>query len=245
MHNRSKSDVVPRRARHLICLTAACAVLSQNYTQAGEISGTAYEKNGPGTIPGVAVQLFRDNSKVDEENTGSDGRYTVHFSDQGKYRITFTKLPDRCIAPYVDEDFKNASDTKQENVYVYPKDEKISYGLLFEALQKRTTPSGDTAKAADDIVALTTTGIDTNTLVEVGIKIAAQHPSLVAPITGRVTDFEEKALIVDTASSTPLRINTTYPIKFVDPSGQLIPADTPFWARPSLSSARATAPPGP
>jgi hypothetical protein len=110
---------------------------------------------------------------IKAETTGSDGRYSVSFSEPGQYRITFTKLPDRCVAPFADEDTKNASDAKQEDVYVYPKDEKLGYESLLEAVKKRAGVSGDTAKYADDIVALSTTGTDPDTLIKVTERMIA------------------------------------------------------------------------
>ncbi len=225
MPNRSKSNRSICNSRHSVCLSVALAFFNILHSQAGEIHGTAYEKTGPSTVPGVAVQLFRENSKVDEQNTGLDGHYSVSFSQPGRYRITFTKLPDRCVAPFADEDIKNANDAKQEDVYVYPKEEKIGYESLFDAVKKRAAVSGDTAKAADDVVALSTTGTDPETLTKVTERlIAAGYKGIALPTSGKVTKFDDSLLILNSAQSPePKKFVTSYQTAFIDASGQTIP----------------------
>lgn len=225
MLNASLTNRVMRSACQSVCLAAVLVCLGFPDSQAGEIHGAAYEKNGTTPVAGVAIQLFHDSAKVDETNTGSDGRYKVLFNEPGKYKITFTKLPDQCVAPYADEDIKNASDAKQEDVYVYPKDEKIGYQSLLEAVRKRAAVSGDTAKYADDIVALSKTGTDPDTLVKVSERlIAAGYKVGAIPITGKLTDFDGNLLILNTTQSPePKKLLTSYQTAFIDASGKTIP----------------------
>lgn len=213
-----------------------CAWITVGYTWlglsravAGDIHGTAFEKSGSKPVPGVAVELYRDDKKVAETNTDAHGQYKIEFDSGGNYRIEFAMLPDHCEAPYVSEPSLNADAVKVENVFVYRQNEKANYKDLVDMIRKRVSESGDPTKAFDDLVALSTTGANVEILSQAGAALAKEVPYSVSPITGRIAKIESDALlIVDLGayygpSKGSTAFKTSIATIFIDESGKRLP----------------------
>jgi hypothetical protein len=207
-----------------LCLSLSLAFVGARDGRAGEVYGRATEKDGVTPVSGVIVELYSDNAKIQDSNTGKDGRYTLPIEHKGKYRITFSSKPDLCIRPFSDKTFQISSERQEENVtVVHVKDNsRIISDDLFDAIKNRTTGTGG-SQAQQDIVALATSGADTNILKMVATRLAQENPQFLAPETATITDFDNNILKVQGKyDAQPKEFKISDETTFVDPSGKSV-----------------------